>query len=206
MQPQYSKRKITVIKNRLQRSIIIIFLILVLSPANSYSSSEEYRIEAGDVLTVTVYEHPDLTTELRVTSNGEIMFPLLGIVDIEDLSVSQVEEKIRFLLEKDYLVDPQVNVFIKEYHPKKVFVMGFVNKPGEYELFKDRPTTALEAITMAGGFRRGAAENSTKIIRVEDGEEVTIAIKVTDITKKGNKDKDISIKPGDIIVVPESFF
>ena len=194
------------IKNRLQRSIIIIFFILALTPANSYSSSEGYKVEAGDVLAITVYEHPDLTTEVRVTSNGEIMFPLLGAVDIEDLLVNQVEEKIRFLLEKDYLVDPHVNVFIKEYHPKKVFVMGFVNRPGEYELVKDRPTTVLEAITMAGGFRRGAAENSTKIIRIEDGQEITISIKVSDITKKGNKDKDISVNPGDIIVVPESFF
>ena len=193
------------IKNRLQRSIIIIFLILAFSPPNSYSF-EDYKVEAGDVLTIIVYEHPDLAIEVRVTSNGEIMFPLLGTVDVRDLSVKQVEEKIRFLLEKDYLVDPQVNVFIKEYHPKKVFIMGFVNRPGEYELFKDRPTTALEAITMAGGFRRGAAENSTKIIRIEDGQEVTIPIKATDIMRKGNKDKDISVKPGDIIVVPESFF
>ena len=193
------------IKKRLQRSIIIIFLILAFSPTNSYSF-EDYKVEAGDVLKIIVYEHPDLAIEVRVTSNGEIMFPLLGTVDVRDLSVKQVEEKIRFLLEKDYLVDPQVNVFIKAYHPKKVFIMGFVNRPGEYELFKDRPTTALEAITMAGGFRRGAAENSTKIIRIEDGQEVTIPIKVTDIMRKGNKDKDISVKPGDIIVVPESFF
>jgi len=189
----------------IRKILLIIFIILAFSPSNSYSS-EEYKVEAGDVLTITVYEHPDLTTELRVSPNGEIMFPLLGTVDIKDLSVNEVEEKIRFLLEKDYLVDPQVNVFIKEYHPEKVFVMGFVNRPGEYELFKDRPTTALEAITMAGGFRRGAAENSTKIIRVEEGEEITIPIKVSDITKKGNKDKDIAVKPGDIIVVPESFF
>ena len=189
----------------IRKILLIIFIILAFSPSNSYSS-EEYKVEAGDVLTITVYEHPDLTTELRVSPNGEIMFPLLGRVDIKDLSVNEVEEKIRFLLEKDYLVDPQVNVFIKEYHPEKVFVMGFVNRPGEYELFKDRPTTALEAITMAGGFRRGAAENSTKIIRVEEGEEITIPIKVSDITKKGNKDKDIAVKPGDIIVVPESFF
>ncbi len=189
------------------KRILVILLILALTPTIGHASVyEDYKVEAGDVLTITVYEHPDLETEVRVASKGEITFPLLGTVDVADLSVNQVEEKIRFLLEKDYLVDPQVNVFIKEYHPKKVFVMGFVNRPGEYELFKDRPTTALEAITMAGGFRRGAAENSTKIIRVEDGEEITIPIKVTDITKKGNKDKDISVKPGDIIVVPESFF
>ena len=192
------------IRKRLQR-FIIVFLILALGSTSSYSS-EGYKVEAGDVLAITVYEHPDLTSEVRVTSKDEIMFPLTGTINVKNLSVDEVEKEIRFLLEKDYLVDPQVNVFIKEYHPKKVFVMGFVNRPGEYELFKDRPTTVLEAITMAGGFRKGAAQNGTKIIRVENAEEITIPIKVSDITNKGNKDKDIPVKPGDIIVVPESFF
>ncbi|MBU1853002.1 MAG: polysaccharide export protein [Candidatus Omnitrophica bacterium] len=158
------------------------------------------------MLLITVYEQPDLTTKVRVSSKGEISFPLLDIVDVKGLPVNEIEKKLAMLLEKDYLVNPQVNVFIEKYHAKKVFVMGFVNKPGEYDLFKDRPTTVLEAITMAGGFKEGAALNNTKIIRVEDDKQVTIPIKVTDITKKGNKDKDVRIKADDIIVVPESFF
>ncbi len=196
---------ITATRIRLQR-LIILLLFLTLNPSISYVYSEEYRLEAGDVLVITVYEQPDLTSEVRVTSKGEIMFPLLGTVHVKDLSVNEVEEKIRFLLEKDYLVNPQVNIFIKEYHPKKVFVMGFVNRPGEYELFKDRPTTALEAITMAGGFKKGAAPNVTKILRTENGVQITIPIKATDITNKGDKNKDVPVQAGDIIVVPESFF
>lgn len=194
---------ITQIIKRLHRSVVIL-LILTLSPTIIHS--QEYKVEPGDILLITVYEQPDLTTKVRVNSKGEITFPLLGIIKVSGRTVDEIEKKIRTLLEEDYLVDPQVNVFIEEYHPKKVFVMGFVNKPGEYELFKDRPTTVLEAITMAGGFREGSAPNGTKIIRVEDGEEITIPIKVTDITKRGNKDKDIPVKAGDIVVVPESFF
>lgn len=184
--------------------VISIFFISILNPSVIYS--EEYKVESGDVLLITVYEQPDLTTKVRVSSKGEISFPLLDIVDVKGLPVNEIEKKLAMLLEKDYLVNPQVNVFIEKYHAKKVFVMGFVNKPGEYDLFKDRPTTVLEAITMAGGFKEGAALNNTKIIRVEDDKQVTIPIKVTDITKKGNKDKDVRIKADDIIVVPESFF
>lgn len=168
--------------------------------------SEEYKIETGDILTITVYEQPDLATKARVGPKGDISFPLLGNVNLTGLTVSETEEKITSLLKEDYLVNPQVNVFIEEYHPKKVFVMGFVNKPGEYELFRDRPTTILEAITMAGGFKEGAAQNGTKIIRMEDEKEVTIPVKITDITNKGYKERDIVIKAGDIVVVPESFF
>lgn len=192
------------VNNRLYRFIIVILLIAALNSAFVYS--DEYRIQAGEVLTITVYEQPDLTIKTRVSSKGEITFPLLGTVQVAGLTVNEIEQKITASLEADYLVDPQVNVFIEQYRAEKVFVMGFVNKPGEYELFKDRPTTVLEAITMAGGFKEGAAQNGTKVIRVENGEELTIPIKVTDITKKGEKDKDISVKPGDIIVVPESFF
>lgn len=182
----------------------LLAVILILVPAIAHS--DEYKVDAGDVLSITVYEQPDLTTKARVGSDGEISFPLLGIVYVGGLTASEIEEDLRYLLEKDYLVGPQVNVFIETYRSKKVFVMGFVNNPGEYDLFKDRPTTVLEAITMAGGFKEGAASNGTKIIRMEDGEKITIPIRVTDITKKGGKDKDVPVKPGDIIVVPESFF
>ncbi len=184
--------------------IFIFFMFIMLNFSNVFS--EEYKIETGDVLRITVYEQPDLTTKARVGSKGEIAFPLLGTLEIGELTVAEAESKITNLLKQDYLVNPQVNVFIEEYHPKKVFIMGFVNKPGEYELSKDRPTTVLEAITMAGGFKQGAAQNGTKIIRVENNSQVTIPIKITDITEKGNKEKDVTIKPGDVIVVPESFF
>lgn len=182
-------------------------LLIVLICFNSTAAfSEDYKIETGDVLTIIVYEQADLTTKARVGPNGEITFPLIGTVEVGGLTVDDAQKKITSLLAADYLVNPQVNIFIESYHPKKVFVMGFVNKPGEYELFKDRETSVLEAITMAGGFKEGAAQNGTKVIRIENGSETTIPIKITDITNKGEKEKDIPIKPGDIIVVPESFF
>lgn len=182
-------------------------LLIVLISLNSIPAfSEDYRIETGDVLVITVYEQPDLTIKTRVGPNKEINFPLIGAVEVGGLTIDEVQKKITSLLAEDYLVNPQVNIFIEEYHPKKVFVMGFVNKPGEYELFKDRETTVIEAITMAGGFKEGAAQNGTKVIRIKDGEKVSIPIRATDITSKGDKAKDIPVKPGDIIVVPESFF
>nr|MBU1328639.1 polysaccharide export protein [Candidatus Omnitrophota bacterium] len=197
---------IIVRSKKILKGFAVIALILSLGCAIAHAEGEEYEIETGDVLTITVYEQSDLTTKARVGPKGDITFPLLGNVNLTGLTVSETEKKIESLLKEDYLVNPQVNVFIEEYHPKKVFVMGFVNQPGEYELFRDRPTTILEAITMAGGFKEGAAQNGTKVIRMEDGKEVTIQVKVKDITNKGYKEMDIAIRAGDIIVVPESFF
>ena len=184
--------------------LLIIFLTLALNPIFSYC--EEYKIETGDVVSISVYEQPDLSTKARVDSAGEITFPLIGNVQIGGLSANEAVKKITALLEKDYLINPQVSIFIQEYHPKKVFVMGFVNKPGEYELFKDRDTTVIEAITMAGGFKEGAAQNGTKIIRKENNAQITMPVKVADITEKGRKEEDIPLKAGDVIFVPESFF
>lgn len=183
----------------------LLLTILILSPLVVFS--EEYKIETGDVVAVTVYEQPDLSTKARLGSTGEITLPLIGGVKIGGLSVNEAAKKIAYLLEKDYLVNPQVSIFIQEYHPKKFFVMGFVNRPGEYELFKDRDTSVIEAITMAGGFKEGAAQNGTKVIRKEnDGQTTTIPVKIADITQKGNKRQDVLLKPGDVIFVPESFF
>lgn len=182
----------------------LLFIILILNPLIVFS--EEYKIETGDVVSITVYEQPDLSTKARLDSAGEIAFPLIGGVQIGGLSVNEAVKKITSLLEKDYLVNPQVSIFIQEYHPKKVFVMGFVNKPGEYELSKDRDTTVIEAITMAGGFKEGAAQNGTKIMRKEGSSQTTIPVKITEIMQKGNKEGDVPLKPGDVIVVPESFF
>lgn len=185
---------------------LLLFLFFFLGILQICVIAQEYTIEPEDVLLITVYEQPDLTTKARVTSEGHITFPLIGRIHVADLTPSEVEAKIKELLKEDYLVEPQVSVFIEEYHLKQVSVLGSVNMPGKYDMHKERETTVLEAIAMAGGFSNVASVNGTRVIRNEDGKEVTIAIKVTDITKKGLKEKDIPLKPGDIIFVPESFF
>ncbi|MFH1201405.1 MAG: polysaccharide biosynthesis/export family protein [Candidatus Omnitrophota bacterium] len=186
----------------------IVFLLLIafviVMPLKAVEPN--YLLQPEDVLHITVYEQPDLETKVRVASEGEITFPLLGKIKAAGLTVSDLKDKIQELLEKDYLVNPQVQVFIEEYHVKQVSVLGEVKQPGKYDMYKEKETTVLEAIAMAGGFSPAAAINSTCIIRNEGTEEVRIPIRITDITKKGRKEKDIPLKPGDIIFVPESFF
>lgn len=86
-----------------------------------------------------------------------------------------------------------------------IYIIGQVKNPGSYPLVKQN-MTIVEAISIAGGFTQIAARNHTRIIRREQGMEKVIEIKVDEITQSGKKNKDIQIYPGDIIVVPESFF
>ena len=186
--------------------VAVIMIFIVASPYSGYTQMEDYCLQPEDILSITVYEQLDLTTKTRVSSEGEISFPLIGKVGLAGLTVDQAEGKIETLLQKDYLVHPQVQIFIEKYHKKQVSVLGSVNSPGKYDMYIERETTILEAIAMAGGFSTIANINGTRIIRNQNGEEQVIKVKVTDITRKGQKDKDLSLKPGDIVFVPESFF
>ena len=189
----------------MRKTFILSVVLISLALLTCNAVCEEYKIETGDLLLITVYGQDDLTTKVRVTK-GEISFPLIGNVKAEGLTVAELGKTVEERLAKDYLVNPKVNVVIEEYLPRKVFILGSVEKPGAYELPANKPTTAIEAIAMAGGFNKVADQNGTKVVRKEGGKEVTIKVKAGDITQKGQKDKDVTVQPNDVIFVPESFF
>jgi polysaccharide export outer membrane protein len=91
-----------------------------------------------------------------------------------------------------------------QYQEKEIFVLGEVKRPGALPML-GKYITVLEAVTKAGGFTEIAAPNRTKVIRVEDGVEKTISVNLNKV-KKGNKSLDIILKPGDVVVVPETYF
>ena len=178
----------------------LILAVFVLPPTTGWA--EEYLIAPQDVIKITVYEQEDLTQTVKVSSAGTIVFPLVGKVEVAGLSPTQVEEKLEQLLGEKYLVNPQVMVFVTK--SADIYILGEVKKPGVYKLKAN--LTVMEAITMAGGFTKLAYQNKTKVIRVLNGKRETIKVPVRDIIKKGDKNKDIKLKAGDTIIIPESFF
>ncbi|MFC2140353.1 polysaccharide biosynthesis/export family protein [Candidatus Auribacterota bacterium] len=168
-------------------------------------AADNYKISNEDVLLITVYDEPDLTIKARVDSRGEISFSLLGNVSVIDLTVQQLKEKLETLLKKDYLVDPRVHVFIEEYHPRQVFVTGAVEKPGAYDLPRDKKTTFIEVISLAGGFKKSAALNKCRVMRKTKTGDPVVHVKAGAIVK-GKKEENVEIKPNDVIFVPDSFF
>lgn len=194
-----------------KRKIVLAILVAAaflcaLCAQDALARKSEYKLQSTDILSITVHEQPDLNTKTRVTTDGHITFPLLGNVYAEGLTVQELEQKIKDLLEKDYLVHAQVLVFIEGYHPRQFSIMGEVNTPGKYDMPEEEQMTLLEAIAMAGGFTEDAEKNKTTVMRVKDGKKTTIKVRVKDITDKGQKDKDIELEPNDVIIVPESFF
>jgi polysaccharide export outer membrane protein len=136
-------------------SVIIHSLILL---SSSYAVSETdpdisgYKVGAENVLQIDVYYGRDreISRKVRVSSQGRINFPLLGEVDVAGLSVAEVEKKLTDLLDKDYLVNPQVSVFIEKY--STVSILGQVMEPGSFEI--KGSLTLIELISLAGGLQK----------------------------------------------------
>ena len=116
------------------------------------------NLGAGDLLDISVFDAPELTTRVRVSSNGEITFPLLGVLLVTGMTPEQVQGIIRRrLLSGDLMKDPQVAVFVSEYANQAVFVMGEVNKPGAYPLMG--PHRLFDFVSEAGGFTQRAGKS-----------------------------------------------
>jgi protein involved in polysaccharide export with SLBB domain len=187
--------------------VIFLFIACFLVASCVFAQTEEYRIQPMDVLTISVHDQPDMTTKVRVTNDGFISFPLLGKVKAGGQTVQNFEGALKAALEKDYLVSAQVLVFIEQYHPRKVSLVGEVMRPGKYDMPEEKEMTLLEAIALAGGFTKDASIGAVRVMRKqENGKQIVIKVNVRDITVKGRKDKDIVLQPDDSIVVPESFF
>ena len=114
-----------------------------------------YRIGPGDVLDVDVFEEEDLTRLVTVQHGGEISFPLIGELPAAGLTLKEVQVEITKLLAKDFLLDPQVTVKVKEYLSQWVTLVGEVGRPGKYYL--TGPKSLLDLLTEAGGLTSKAS-------------------------------------------------
>lgn len=163
--------------------------------------SGDYIVGEGDVLMISVYENDDLSTVARVTYEGTIAVPLLGQVVVKDLTVSDVSKKIQALYADGYIVNPQVNVFIKEHRSRKAVILGEVGEPGIYNL--QQRTSLLELISQAGGLTKYAGTMATIKRSNGDPDENTIEVDFKKLVEKGKNEFNIQIKDGDSVYIPK---
>jgi polysaccharide export outer membrane protein len=159
----------------------------------------DYKIAPLDILDISVFQVPDLTKTVQVSSSGQISLPLIGTVQASGKSPAELERQLGSVLGAKYLQSPQVSVFVKEYTSQKVTVEGSVNKPGIYPM--SGKTTLLRAIALAGGLDRVADPRGIVVFREVDGKRQAAKFDLPAI-RSGSADDPV-IAGGDVVVVDE---
>jgi polysaccharide export outer membrane protein len=161
----------------------------------------DYVIGAEDVLSVRYWRDKDMSTDVTVRPDGRISLPLLNEVAAAGLTPAQLRDR---LMEesKKYIEEPNISVVVMTINSRKVFLTGEVAKPGPYPLLT--PTTVLQLIALAGGFKDYANTGNVRIVRNENGRMVNYKFDYKAVTsgKKSALVTNIELKPGDTIVVP----
>jgi polysaccharide export outer membrane protein len=178
------------------------------TPSPPATPAPEYRLGEGDVLEVVVFANDDLSRATTVQTNGAISLPLLGEVPVAGLTVAEAKQKLTTLLARDFLVNPQVDIKIKEYQSQFVTVLGEVNTPGRKGL-RGR-TRIIDALVDAGGFTprasgevvitraEGTFEGGSRTLRLRFGSAVPSAIDQVNL--------ELLLRTGDIITALPKFY
>ena len=163
-------------------------------------ATDTYRIGEHDLLKIEVFQVSELSSEERVAEDGTIVMPLIGPVEIGGSTPKEAEERIAGILAQNYLQDPQVNIFVKEYASQKVTVTGSVKQPGVFPLTGH--TTLLQAVALAGGADELANTKGIILFRGESGNARAYVINLGKIQEGALHDP--TIIGNDRIVVPKS--
>jgi len=176
-------------------------------PAVAPAAGVEYEVGSGDVLEVNVFGNDDLSRMPTVQTNGAISLPLLGEVQVAGLTVGEVQRKITNLLAKDYLVNPQVEVKVREYQSQFVSVVGEVNTPGRKPI-RGR-MRLIDALVESGGFKPTASAEVliTRTDGTFDGDKRSISVRISgSATAQDAVNLELPLRNGDIVTaLPKAF-
>jgi polysaccharide export outer membrane protein len=194
--------------------LLPLLLLGLLGPARSADEAKpaarvdatDYVLQPSDLIRVLIFQEPDLLREVRITQEYTITLPLIGTIDLRDKTVRQAEEIIRSLYDKDYLVNPQVNLAVLEYTQRTVQVVGAVNNPGSVVFPPEQKMGLVEAIARAGGQSRIADLKRVQLTRTSaEGKTENFIVNVADLMK-GASGEQWLLRKGDVILVPEKLF
>ncbi len=168
------------------------------NPATPPASDRPYTLNAGDVLDISVWREDDLQRQVLVLPDGTISFPLAGQIVAAGRTTEDVQQTISDRLEK-YIPGAVVTVSVLNVSGNKVYVIGAVNNPGEFQV--TRSIDVMQALSLAGGLTPFAGEDSIRILRRENGADVSFPFYYSDVKHGENLKMNIQLKSGDVIVV-----
>jgi len=170
------------------------------APSSGPPADSSYTVKPGDTLLVSVWKEPDLQGPVLVRPDGMFSFPLAGQMDARNKTVPELQQELTAKLKK-YISDPVVTVSIQEIKGNKVYVIGQVQKPGDFVV--NPRVDVMQALSMAGGTTPFAALGDIMILRRTDsGQQQALPFKYTDVIRGRNLNQNIMLQAGDVVVVP----
>lgn len=158
-----------------------------------------YFVQPGDVLRISVWKEPELDRQVLVTPDGALSFPLVGAVDARGKTITELQGAIRYALSK-FIAEPVVTVSVEEIRGNKVFVLGQVNKPGEFIV--NPRVDVMQALSMAGGTTPFASLEDIRILRRSGGQLQALSFSYSDVSKGRSLAQNILLESGDLVLVP----
>ena len=185
---------------RLARRVLGHILVATIGLAAANVEAEEgYRVQAGDVLAVSVWKEEGLEREVLVRPDGGLSFPLVGDIQASGKTVQSITEEIAARIGK-FIPDPVVTVTIQQILGNKIYVIGKVNNPGQFIVNPN--VDVMQALSMAGGMNPFASSNNIRILRRVDGKQQAIPFRYGDVEDGNDLAQNIMLRSGDIVVVP----
>lgn len=184
------------------RLVLLVSALLLSLPAQTQETPfTEYRIGPSDVLSITVWQQPELSRTVTVRPDGFITYPLLGDLQVAAMTPVQLRDKLAETL-KDFVVimPSEVTVSVDAVNSYTVSVMGEVNSPGRFSF--QTQVTVIDVLAQAGGFTAFAASSRIVILRKENGVTERIPFDYRRVERGRTTPEEMSVFPGDIIMVP----
>jgi polysaccharide biosynthesis/export protein len=162
--------------------------------------TQSYVLQPGDVVNITVYQEPDLTREALIRPDGGISFPLVGDLHVAGLTPLEVTSALETRL-NEFVPESSVTVAVLQINGNQIFVLGKVNRPGAYPLF--RPLDVMQALSLAGGAAQFANLDDIRIIRRDaQGRQHVFEFEYSKVVDGRELEQNRLLLSGDTIVVP----
>jgi polysaccharide biosynthesis/export protein len=158
-----------------------------------------YLVQPGDTLSITVWKEQDLQGDILVRPDGGLTFPLAGEIEAAGHTVADIRKSLLARLAK-YVPDPVVTVVVKKTDGSRIFVVGKVNRPGDFPLI--RPIDVMQALSLAGGTTPYADVNSIRVLRREGASQQVFRFRYDDIRRGKDLSQNMLLRSGDTVIVP----
>ena len=179
--------------------VLIVCLLVNTGLAADSASISGYKLQPGDILQVIVWKETDLQSEVLIRPDGGISFALAGDMQASGRTTDELRAELELRVRK-LVSDAVVTVQVKAASGNRIFVIGKVNRPGDFALI--RPIDVMQALSLAGGATPFADTNAIRVLHREGLHETSVRFRYSDITRGRHLEQNILLQSGDTVVVP----